>query len=71
MNPFSKWVDERFLDHRRRSTSYAGMIGGVLAICLFGYHYYFDHRWSWDLFAVSVTIVAVKLVLMAWYLLKK
>jgi hypothetical protein len=62
-------VDERFLDHRLRATSLAGIIGGVLAISLFGYRYYFNHVWSWDLFAVAVTIVAVKLTVMAWYLL--
>ena len=71
MNLITRLVDERFLEHRRRSTSYAGIVGGILAICLFAYHYYIDHRWSWDLFAVGVTIVAVKLVLMVWYSLKK
>lgn len=60
-------VDERFLDHRRRSTSAAGVTGGVLAILLFGYRYYFDHVWSWDLFAVGVTVVVIKLAMMAWY----
>ena len=62
-------IDERFLNHRLRSTSLAGIIGGLVAICLFGYRFYADHVWSWDLFAVAVTIVGVKLVVMAWYLL--
>jgi hypothetical protein len=62
-------VDERFLDHRLRSTSLAGIIGGVLAIVLFAYRYYFKGVWSWDLFAVVVTILAVKMAMMAWYLL--
>ena len=62
-------IDERFLDHRRRSTSLAGIVGGILAVCLFAYRYYVDHLWSWDLFAVAATIAAVKLALMAWYLL--
>ena len=60
-------IDERFLEHRRRSTSLAGIIGGMVAVCLFAYRYYVDHVWSWDLFAVAVTIVAVKLAVMAWY----
>lgn len=60
-------IDERFLQHRLRSTSLAGIVGGLLAICLFGYRFYVDHIWSWDLFAVAVTIVGVKLTLMAWY----
>ena len=67
MSALGKWVDERVLAHRRQSTSVAGVTGGVLAIGLFAYHYYFDHVWSWDLLAVAVTIVAVKLALMTWY----
>lgn len=69
MKILSRVVDERFLTHRRQSTSIAGMIGGVVAICLFEYHYYIDHFWSWDLLAVGLTIVAVKLALMTWYFL--
>jgi hypothetical protein len=62
-------IDERFLNHRLRSTSFAGIIGGVLAICLFAYRYYMNGIWSWDLLAVGATFVAVKLAFMAWYLL--
>jgi len=60
-------IDERFLQHRLRSTSLAGIVGGLLAICLFAYHFYIDHIWSWDLFAVATTIVGVKLIVMTWY----
>jgi hypothetical protein len=60
-------IDERFLQHRLRSTSLAGIIGGVLAILLFGYRFYFSHVWSWDLFAVGMTFVVVKLLAMMWY----
>jgi uncharacterized membrane protein YccF (DUF307 family) len=69
MNIFGKLIDERFLAHRRQSTSAAGVIGGVVSILLFGYRYYIDHFWSWDLFAVSLTIVGVKMACMAWYYL--
>jgi hypothetical protein len=69
MSLLGKLVDERFLEHRRRSTSLAGVMGGVVAIGLFAYRYYFQHRWSWDLFVVALTIVLVKLALMAWYFL--
>jgi hypothetical protein len=62
-------IDERFLNHRLRSTSFAGIIGGVLAICLFAYRYYMNGIWSWDLLAVGATFVAVKLAFMTWYLL--
>lgn len=65
----SKVIDERFLTHRRQATSTAGIIGGALAICLFAYRYYSDHVWSWDLLAVGLTFVGVKLALMTWYFL--
>jgi hypothetical protein len=64
-----RMVDERFFERRRRSTSLAGVIGGVLCIALFAYHYYIDHFWSWDLFIVALTIVGVKMAVMTWYLL--
>lgn len=62
-----RFIDERFLEHRRRSTSLAGIIGGVVAIGLWAYRYFVSHVWSWDLFAVAVTIAAVKVGLMIWY----
>ena len=64
--PFAH-VDERFLMHRLRSTSLAGVAGGVAAIGLFSWRFYIGHTWSWDLFGVAITIVAVKLGAMAWY----
>ena len=62
-------IDERFLNHRLRSTSIAGVTGGGMAIGLFAYRYYIDHFWSWDLFAVGATIVVVKLAVLTWYIL--
>jgi hypothetical protein len=67
MSILNKLVDERFLTHRLRSTSLAGIVGGVLAAALFAYRYYVNHIWSWDLLAVAVTIAATKLALMTWY----
>ena len=61
-------IDERFLDHRLRSTSIAGIIGGVVAMTLFGWRYYVNDIWSWDLLAVGITIAVVKMAAMAWYL---
>lgn len=69
MSILSRVIDERFLAHRRQSTSIAGVIGGALATCLFAWRYYVDHIWSWDLLAVSLTVVVVKLAVMAWYYL--
>ena len=62
-------VDERFLNRRLRATSLGGVIGGVVAILLFAWHFYVNHIWSWDLFIVIATILGVKLSVMAWYLL--
>ena len=70
MSLLERLFDERFLEHRRRSTSYAGIASALVAILLFAYRFYFDHRWSWDLFAVVMTSVGVKLALMTWYSLK-
>jgi hypothetical protein len=60
-------IDERFLEHRRRSTSYGGITGGLVAIALFAYRFYVNGTWSWDLFAVAATIVVVKVGCMLWY----
>ncbi len=62
-------VDERFLNRRLRATSLGGVIGGVVAILLFAWHFYVNHTWSWDLFIVVATILGVKMSVMAWYLL--
>lgn len=62
-----KAVDERFLMHRLRSTSTAGVTGGVLASLLWYYHFLVDHRFDWNLFAIAVTMAAIKVSLMAWY----
>jgi hypothetical protein len=62
-----KFVDERFLEHRRRSTSAAGIAATTLAIVLFEYRLVRDHVWSWDLLAVAVCAVVVKMSLMVWY----
>lgn len=60
-------VDERFLNHRLRSTSLGGIVGGVLASLMFVYRTYTNHAWDWDLFTVAVTIVGVKMLAMTWY----
>jgi hypothetical protein len=67
MNILNRLVDERFLAHRQRSTSAAGAAGGALAALLFGYRFYVDGIWSWDLLAVTATVVVIKLILMTWY----
>jgi hypothetical protein len=62
------WVfDERFLVHRLRATSIAGLCGGVVAMVLFAWHYYADHVWTWELLSVGLTMAAVKWAVMLWY----
>ena len=70
MSLLERLFDERFLEHRKRSTSLAGIASAMVAIALFAYRYYVDHRWSGDLLAVVLTSVVVKLALMTWYSLK-
>ena len=66
--PFLRNVlDERFFEHRRRSTSLAGVLGAMVAVLLFAWRLYADQVWNWDLAAVAATFIAVKLSLMTWY----
>jgi hypothetical protein len=60
-------IDERFLTHRLRSTSMAGIVGGAVSTLLWAYRFYVSHIWSWDLLAVSLTIVGVKMSMLLWY----
>jgi len=60
-------VDERFLMHRLKSTSIAGVVAGTVAMGLFAYRYYTAHVWSWDLLSVGLTMAAVKWGLMLWF----
>jgi len=64
---FGITADERFLEHRRRSTSLAGIISVLVAFGIFEYHRLHDHIWSWDLLAVVLTFAVIKLSMMAWY----
>jgi hypothetical protein len=59
--------DERFLAHRLKSTSIAGVTGGLVAVGLWAYQHYANDVWRWDLFAVAATIAGVKVAAMLWY----
>jgi membrane protein YdbS with pleckstrin-like domain len=63
----NKFVDERFLNHRRRSSSIAGILSAILAVVLFEYRFFVNHVWSWDLLALVLTFVIVKLSLFTWF----
>jgi hypothetical protein len=64
------FADERFLDHRRRSTSMAGLMCLLVTGILFEYRYFHDHIWSEDLFLLILIFAAVKFSMMAWYRFK-
>lgn len=69
MTILRKIFDERFFEHRRRSTSIAGIAGAVLAVCLFEYRLLVNHVLNWDLLAIGLTFVLIKLAMMTWYYL--
>lgn len=60
-------IDERFMMHRLRSTSMGGVAAGTVATLLWFYRFTVDHRFSWDLLAVPLTMIVVKWSLMIWY----
>jgi hypothetical protein len=60
-------IDERFLAHRLKSTSLAGILGALVAVGLWTYEYTVRGVWRWDLFAVVMTMVGVKVAAMVWY----
>jgi hypothetical protein len=62
-------VDERFLNRRLKSSSLGGIIGCIVAVILFEYRYLVNHIWSWDILSIALTIVGVKMAMMAWYLI--
>jgi hypothetical protein len=62
-----KFVDERFLEHRRRSSSIAGLATLCLTAVLFDYRLLHNHVLRWDLFALMVCFGVVKMSLFAWY----
>jgi hypothetical protein len=62
-----KFVDERFLDHRRRASSVAGITTAILAVLLFEYRFFVNHIWSWDLIALVLTFLVLKMSLFTWF----
>lgn len=62
-----KFVDERFLEHRRRSTSIAGVATLWLTVGLCEYQWFHDHVCRWDLLTLVGCFCVVKMSLVAWY----
>ena len=67
MRILGRVVDERFLEHRRRSTSTAGIAAGVLSLVLFEYHLLVEHVFKWELLSIGVTFAVIKLASMLYY----
>lgn len=65
-----QFVDERFLEHRRRASSLAGIVTAVLAMLVFEYRLIRYHIWSWDLAFVALVFVLLKMCLFTWYRLR-
>lgn len=61
------YVDERFLEHRRRSSSVAAIVGVCVAAGICEYKLIWQHVISWDLFAVVFVMAATKMGMFAWY----
>jgi len=47
-------VDERFLDHRRRASSFAGIVSAILALILLEYRFFRYGIWDWSLCSVAL-----------------
>jgi hypothetical protein len=60
-------IDARFLTHRLRSTSVAGMAAVLLAGGFFSYHLFGNHIIRWDFFSIIATAAVVKISLLIFY----
>lgn len=63
----NRFVDERFLDHRRRSSSIAGFATLFLALGIFEYRLLFQNFVDWEMVAVMLTFGVVKISMFTWY----
>lgn len=65
--PFEDHVDERYLVHRLRATSFGGIAGAFVASGLFLYYWLADQSTRWDLLAVALVMALVKVIALVWY----
>jgi hypothetical protein len=63
-------ADERILEHNRRSSSAAIIVGMFTAFALLEYHLLVEHRISWDLIDLVYVMGGTKIALMLWYRFK-
>jgi hypothetical protein len=65
------WIwDERFLQHRLKATSLAGVVMAELTLLLFFYRMFFQNRCSWDLAVLAGAFLVVKFSAFTWYRLR-
>jgi len=60
-------VDERFLMHRLKSTSLAGVVAAVLMGVSVLYQFYANGVLRYDLFGILIIMAVVKLVAMFYF----
>jgi hypothetical protein len=63
-------LDERYLTHRLRSTSHAGVACALIVIGWFAYEYYLNHTFRADLASIAAITAVIKVTLMLWYRMK-
>jgi len=60
-------VDERFLFHRYKSTSMAGVAAAFLMGGWFMYELFANDTYRWDYLVILTVMAVVKWVFMIWY----
>ncbi len=60
-------MDERFIMHRYKSTSHAGVVGAVLMGAWFMYERLAQHQNRWDLLIILGAMAVTKQSLLLWY----
>ena len=60
-------LDERFLEHRRRSAALGLLAGALVSGGLLEYHLFHDHRIDWELASVLLAMVVVKYTALLWF----
>lgn len=64
-------MDERYVLHRYKSTSHAGVVGGVLMGLWFLYENWAHHRLRWDIGAIMLVMALVKIGSLIYYRTKQ
>jgi hypothetical protein len=59
--------DERCVDHHRRATSLACIVGTLTGVGIWEYDWIARHYCNWQLLSVLLAIVVTKLAAATWY----